>query len=76
MDVFCQVSRRVMLVFYFSMEFPMPSLTTSHGLTSSKRLISSFLFSSLTKKKKKKKFLITYMKCSAGIAHSIYVIDI
>lgn len=76
MDVFCQVSRRVMLVFYFSVEFPMPSLTTSHGLTSFKRLISSFLFSSLTKKKKKKKFLITYMKCSAGIAHSIYVIDI
>lgn len=75
MDVFCQVSRRVMLVFYFSMEFPMPSLT-SHGLTSFKWLISSFLFSSLTKKKKKKKFLITYMKCSAGIAHSIYVIDI
>lgn len=53
-----------MLVFYFSIEFPVPSLITIHGLTYSSYSLHN------------NKFLITYMKCLAEVAHSVYVIDI
>lgn len=60
-----------MLVFYFSIEFPMPSLITIHGLTSFQLFTSSLFLLAY-----KNKFLITYMKCLAEVAHSVYVIDI